>query len=78
MIEELLRYTPADLQDLDRLMGELSAASYCDREILDRLMDDAGSHLYVMRDGNHIIACACLCRWMSIVVRIRLPGDVLQ
>lgn len=61
MIEELLRYTPADLQDLDRLMGELSAASYCDREILDRLMDDAASHLYVMRDGNHIIACACLC-----------------
>jgi len=60
-IEELREYTPADVRDMDRLMHELSAASFCNEEILDAILADSNSHLYVMRDDSQIVGCACLC-----------------
>lgn len=71
-LEELLCYTSADVSDIDRLMHELSATSFCNEEILDRIMRDENSHLYVLRvvsEGSNefqkvpggIVGCACLC-----------------
>jgi len=61
MIEELKEFSPADLQDVDRLMRELSETSFCDEGILGRVMRDGNSHLYVLREKVHIVGCACLC-----------------
>ena len=35
MAEELISYTPQDLADLDTLMHELSATSFCNEELLN-------------------------------------------
>lgn len=61
MIEELLTYSPQDLLDLDALMQELSASSFCDKELLNAALGDANVHVYVMRDGGHIVATGTLC-----------------
>ena len=34
MVEKLSSYTPQDLADLDTLMHELSATSFCNEELL--------------------------------------------
>lgn len=61
MIEELLTYSPQDLFDLDALMQELSASSFCDKELLEAVLGDANVHVYVIRDGGHIVATGTLC-----------------
>ena len=61
MIEELLTYSPQDLLDLDALMQELSASSFCDKELLEAALGDANVHVYVNRDGGHIVATGTLC-----------------
>ena len=61
MIEELLTYSPLDLLDLDALMQELSASSFCDKELLSAALGDANVHVYVIRDGGHIVATGTLC-----------------
>ena len=61
MIEELLTYSPQDLKDLDGLMQELSASSFCDKELLSAALGDANVHVYVIRDGGHIVATGTLC-----------------
>lgn len=61
MIEELLTYSPLDLLDLDALMHELSASSFCDKELLEAALGDANVHVYVIRDGGHIVATGTLC-----------------
>ena len=61
MIEELLTYSPQDLFDLDALMQELSASSFCDKELLSAALEDANVHVYVIRDGGHIVATGTLC-----------------
>lgn len=74
-IQELKSYTEADLRDMDELMHQLSATSYCDEKILQAIMDDVNSHLYgavandnvnvnlndVLNDNKRIVGCACLC-----------------
>ena len=35
-VEELSSYTPQDLADLDALMHELSATSFCNEELLNK------------------------------------------
>ena len=54
MIEELSSYTPQDLADLDALMHELSATSFCNEELLNNTLNDANVHVYVIRDEGHI------------------------
>lgn len=61
MIEELLTYSPQDLLDLDALMQELSASSFCDKELLSAALGDTNVHVYVIRDGGHIVATGTLC-----------------
>lgn len=61
MIEELISYTSQDLAELDALMRELSASSFCDKELLDAALGDANVHVYVIRDGGHIVATGTLC-----------------
>lgn len=40
MVEELSSYTPQDLADLDALMHELSATSFCNEELLNNALND--------------------------------------
>ena len=61
MIEELSSYTHQDLADLDGLMHELSATSFCNEELLNNALNDANVHVYVIRDGGHIVATGTLC-----------------
>ena len=61
MVEELTSYTSQDLKDIDALMHELSATSYCNEEILNNVMNDGNSHLFIIREDGHIIATGTLC-----------------
>ena len=61
MAEELSCFSLQDLAELDALMRELSATSYCDELLLSNALDDANVHVYVIRDGGHIVATATLC-----------------
>ena len=61
MVAELSSYTPEDLSDLNALMHELSATSFCDEHLLSNALNDANVHVYVIRDCGHIVATATLC-----------------
>lgn len=61
MVEELITYTSQDLADLDALMHELSATSYCNEEIMNNVMKDDNSHVFIIREDGHIIATGTLC-----------------
>ena len=61
MLEELSSYTSQDLADLDALMHELSATSFCNEGLLNNALNDANVHVYVIRDGGHIVATGTLC-----------------
>ena len=61
MVEELSTYTPQDLADLDALMQELSATSCCSEARLKSALADANVHVFVIRDGGHIVATGTLC-----------------
>ena len=61
MVEEVNAYTPQDLFDLDALMHELSASSFCNEELLKNALNDPNVHVYVIRDGGHIVATGTLC-----------------
>ena len=61
MVTELSSYTPEDLSDLNALMHELSATSFCDEHLLSNALNDANVHVYVIRDCGHIVATATLC-----------------
>ena len=61
MAEELSSYTPQDLADLDALMHELSATSFCNEELLNDALNDANVHVYLIRDEGHILATGTLC-----------------
>lgn len=58
---ELLTYTSSDFNDLSSLMQELSGNIVFTRDSLDRMLADPNSHLYVIREGGRIVACASLC-----------------
>ena len=61
MVEGLSSYTSQDLADLDTLMHELSATSFCNEELLNNALNDANVHVYVIRDEGHIVATGTLC-----------------
>lgn len=60
MVEELTTYTRQDLADLDKLMHELSAPSYCNEEILRNVMNDVNTFVLFIREDGHIIATGTL------------------
>ena len=61
MLEELSSYSPQDLVELDALLHELSATSFCKEELLNNALNDANVHVYVIRDEGHIVATGTLC-----------------
>lgn len=61
MAERVVTYTSQDLSDLDALMHELSAKSFCNEELLNNALNDANVHVYVIRDEGHIVATGTLC-----------------
>ena len=61
MVEEVNTYTPQNLTELDALMQELSASSFCNKELLDAALGDPNVHVCVIRDGGHIVATGTLC-----------------
>lgn len=61
MVEELKTYTPQDLADLDALMHELSATSFCNEELLKSALNDANVHVYVIREEGRIVVTGTLC-----------------
>lgn len=61
MVEELITYSSQDLVDLDALMHELSTTSFCSKELLRNALEDANVHVYVIREGGHIVATGTLC-----------------
>ena len=61
MVEELTSYSSQDLADLDALMQELSATSFCSEELLRNVLNDANVHVYVIREEGHIVATGTLC-----------------
>ena len=61
MVEELSSYSPQDLTELNALMHELSATSFCNEELLNNALNDANVHVYVIRDEGHIVATGTLC-----------------
>ena len=60
-VGELLAFSLLDLADLDALMHELSATSFCNEELLNDALNDANVHVYVIRDEGHIVATGTLC-----------------
>ena len=60
MVEELSSYSSQDLADLDALMHELSATSFCNEELLNNALNDANVHVYVIRDKGRIVATGTL------------------
>lgn len=60
-IVELISFSESDLRDLDGLMHQLSATSFCSEEKLRAVVEDENSHLYVIREDGRIVATATLC-----------------
>ena len=61
MVEKISSSTPQDLTDLDVLMHELSATSFCNEVLLNNALNNANVHVYVIRDEGHIVATGTLC-----------------
>ena len=61
MVEELSSYTPQDLAELNALIHELSATSFCNEELLNNALNDANVHVYVIKDEGYIVATGTLC-----------------
>ena len=61
MVEEYWSYSSQDLADLDALMHELSATSFCNEELLRNVLSDLNVHVYVIREEGHIVATGTLC-----------------
>lgn len=61
MVEELSSYTPQDLVEIDGLMHELSASSFCNEELLSNALNDANVYVYVIKEDGYIVATGTLC-----------------
>lgn len=61
MVQNLVSYTFQDLAELDRLMHELSATSYCNEELLKNALNETNVHVFVIREDEHIVATGTLC-----------------
>ena len=61
MVEKLSSYTFQDLAELDALMHELSATSYCNEDLLRNALNDTNVHVFVIRADEHIVATGTLC-----------------
>lgn len=60
-IEELTTLAPHDLEDMCALMNQLSPRLQLTETLLEQVVSAPDSHLYVVRRGGHVVACATLC-----------------
>lgn len=61
IVEELTTFSAQELSDIDMLMHELSATSFCDGALLRNALNDVNVHVFVIRNDGHIIATGTLC-----------------
>jgi len=61
MVEEFVTYSSSELEDIDMLMHELSATSYCDETLLCNALNDVNTHVFVIREDGHIVSTGTLC-----------------
>lgn len=61
MVEVLTTFSTQALSDIDMLMHELSATSYCDESLLKNALNDENVHVFVIREEGHIVATGTLC-----------------
>lgn len=61
MVVQLLSFSSHDLADIDGLMHELSATSYCNETLLKEALNDKNVHVFVIREDGHIVATGTLC-----------------
>lgn len=71
-IQELKSFSETDLSDMDVLMHQLSETSYCNEKILQAIMDDENSHLYVVHTLEFILGFV-----ESVTVRDECRGQHL-
>ncbi len=60
-VQELSSFTSQDFLDINILIKDLSATSFCNEELLNNALNDANVHVYVIRDEGHIVATGTLC-----------------
>lgn len=60
-VREITSFSESEFEDIQLLMRELNGSICLSREALTAMMEDPNSHLYVIRDDGHIVACASLC-----------------
>jgi len=60
-IQELHDYTAKELERMKQLMSELSERIVLTEGVLQQVMSDDNSHLYVLVDEGQIVGCATLC-----------------
>lgn len=75
--EVLTEVRPGDYEDLKYLMQVLSPRVRFSPEVLQRVLDNPHSRLYVVRADGHIVACAALCVFDSLSGRKASVEDVV-
>ncbi|MBQ0050211.1 MAG: GNAT family N-acetyltransferase [Bacteroidales bacterium] len=76
-LERLQDFSSEEFADLSNLMCQLSARCQLTTAHLQAVIDDPNAHLYVVRQGVRIIACATLCVFCSPTGRKASIEDVV-
>lgn len=76
-IRELTALSDAHWENLDVLMKELSDEKVVTRDMMQQVIDDPGSHLYALFDGDIIVGCATLGVYTSPTGRKACIEDVV-
>ena len=76
-IRELTSLTDAQWQCLDILMKQLSSEKVVTRSMIEDVINDPGSHLYALFDGESIAGCATLSVYYSPTGRKACVEDVV-
>ena len=65
MIDELKQYDQLEFEQLKLLIGELTDRVELTPATLAAVLDDANSHLFVIKMDGRIVGCATLCLYHS-------------
>ena len=77
-ILELNALTPLQMEDVLRLMGELSPSTAVSEEMVRATVEAAGTHFFAMMDERRrIVGCASLCEFFSPTGRKASVEDVV-
>ena len=74
---ELSGFSPAEFDQFCHLMSALSQRCVLTPDMLQSVIDCPDSHLYVVRHGDAIVACATLCLFASPTGRKASIEDVV-